>query len=617
MPRPRPLSLFTSRASASASASALACALALPACGDNLTVDPALAPAVAILSPRGGELVGASPARVRVRITDDGELARATLEAAGATIEIDPAALDAAGEVTLDVPLPDGPHQLRLSAEDGGHRRATAGVGVVVDLAAPALALLAPRAGTAETRRLLYAEVTDAGGIAAVSYTVNGGAPHEVPVTEAPTRLVLREALPFVAGPNQLAITTTDRAGHARTETIDLRYGLATTAGGAHSGAIQAGELQTWGRYNVGQLGLGGPLGDAQSRLAPERVPTFGAAGTQVAAIAFNQSSSLALRSDGTAWTWGANTSGQLGHGDTLQRSVPAQITALENIVYAALGYSHALALRADGAVLAWGKNASGQAGVDATADQLVPAVVTGIPAPVVELAAGSEHSVALTVDGRVFVWGRNTYGNLGAGAADAARHPAPAAVPGLDDVIDIATGRDHVLALRADGTVVAWGLGASGQLGYGTNADPAGEDRASPVPVVVDAAGARLAGVRAVLANGNSSYAIVDRGGGGGGALQYWGWGQNFSGQLATGETTSEEWVARRAVVYTPGAAPVFLDQVAQLGSIGVGATHTIARTTAGGLFAWGWNFRGTLGVPTIANAWPQTVAVEVTLAP
>ena len=85
MPRPRSLSLFTSRASASASA--LACALALPACGDNLTVDPALAPAVAILSPRGGELVGASPARVRVRITDDGELARATLEAAGATIE--------------------------------------------------------------------------------------------------------------------------------------------------------------------------------------------------------------------------------------------------------------------------------------------------------------------------------------------------------------------------------------------------------------------------------------------------------------------------------------------------------------------------------------------------
>jgi alpha-tubulin suppressor-like RCC1 family protein len=601
---------------------ALSCALALPACGDNLGVDPALAPAVAILAPADGELIGASPAQVRVRITDDGALARATLEAASVAIEIDPAALDAAGEVTLDVPLPAGPQKLRLSAEDEGHRRAVAGVGVVVDLEAPAIALLAPRAGTAETRRLLYAEIADAGGIAAVSYAVNSGAPHDVPVTGAPAQLVVREALPLVAGPNRLAITTTDRAGHTRTETIDLRYGLATTAGGAHSGAIEAGALQTWGRYNVGQLGLGGPLGDAQSRLSPERVPSFGAAGTQVAAISFNQNSSLALRTDGTAWTWGANTNGQLGHGDVVQRSVPAQVTALGDIVYAALGYSHALALRADGAVLAWGKNASGQAGVEAVADQLAPAVVTGLPAPVVELAAGSEHSVALTVDGRVFVWGRNTYGNLGAGAADNSRHPAPTAVPGLTDVIDIATGRDHVLALRADGTVVAWGLGASGQLGYGANADPAGDDRASPVPVVVDAGGARLAGVRAVLANGNSSYAIIDRGGGGGGggssgALQYWGWGQNFSGQLATGETSAEERLARRAVVYTPGGAPVFLDEVAQLASVGVGATHTIARTTAGGMFSWGWNFRGTLGVPTIANAWPQTVAVEVTLAP
>lgn len=596
--------------------SIVAGALALPACGDNFTADPAIGPSVAILSPAPGERLGASPARVRVRITDDLGVERATLEAAGAVIEVDPAALDAGGEATVELALPDGAHALRLRAEDAGRRSATAGVDVVVDLEAPTIGLLAPRAGTAETRRLLYAELADPGGIAAVSYTVNGGAAHDVPVSGAPTRLVVRDALRLVAGPNRVAITTIDRLGHARTETIDFRYGLATSAGGAHSGAIEAGELQTWGRYNVGQLGLGGALGDAQSRLSPVRVPSFGAAGTEVAAISFNQSSSLALRSDGTVWTWGANTNGQLGHGDTVQRSVPAQAAALGDIVYAALGYSHALALRADGAVLAWGKNASGQAGVEGatpTADQLVPVEVAGIPTAVVELAAGSEHSLALTVDGRVYAWGRNTYGNLGAGTADAARHPVPAAVPGLDDVIDIATGRDHVLALRADGTVVAWGLGASGQLGYGTNADPAGEDRALPVPVVVDAGGTRLAGVRAVLANGNSSYAIVGRGG----ALQYWGWGQNFSGQLATGETSPEEWLARRAVVYTPGPAPVFLDEVVAFASLGVGATHTIARTTAGGLFSWGWNFRGTLGVPEIANAWPQTVAVEVTLAP
>ena len=596
----------------------LALSLLGAACGEDPSELISTAPVVEILAPAPGALLGESPIEVRVRIRGEHRIASASVQAGDATLPIDPAALDASGEATLSVPLEDGAHALRVTAQDAERQGASANVEVVVDLVAPVLELGAPRAGTAETRRLLFAEVFDAGGIAAVSYAVNGGPAHAVAISGAPTSLVVREALPLIAGENRVALTLTDRVGHTRTEEIDLRYGLTTTAGGAHSGAIEDGALLTWGRYNVGQLGLGGALGDAQSRLAPERVPAFGAPGTEVAAIAFNQNTSLAVRSDGTVWTWGANGDGQLGHGDAVQRSVPAQVTAVSDIVYGVLGYSHALALRADGAVFAWGNNLAGQVGDDGAgapgADQLAPIEVLGIPAPVVKLAAGSEHSLALVADGRVFVWGSNEYGTLGIGAADAERHVAPVAVPGIDDAIDLATGRDHVIVLRADGSVVAWGLGATGQLGYGVNDDPDGEDRASPVAVVADAQGTPLAGVRAVFANGNSSYAVVDAGGGPG-ALQYVGWGQNFSGQLAIGETSRQEWFARRAVMYTSGEAPVFLDEVVQFDSLGTGATHTIARTSTGGLFSWGWNFRGSLGVPAIVNAWAQTVAVEIEL--
>jgi hypothetical protein len=68
----------------------------------------------------------------------------------------------------------------------------------------------------------------------------------------------------------------------------------------------------------------------------------------------------------------------------------------------------------------------------------------------VAALALNQNHSLALKEDGTVWVWGRNTHGNLGQGPADNRHHPTPTPVPGLTDVVDIATGRDHVLALHA-----------------------------------------------------------------------------------------------------------------------------------------------------------------------
>jgi alpha-tubulin suppressor-like RCC1 family protein len=571
-------------------------------------------PTAEILSPAPGALVVGPTFPVRVRVSDAIGLAGAVLFVGEDEYPIAPHTLDGNGEATVHVTSAGGVADLGLLATDrAGHQR-TVGADVAVDVAAPSADVLAPRADVAETRRLLFAQFSDESGVASVSYTLNGGAAHTVTPEPGATSVTLREVLELSPGANQLAVSVTDRAGRVSEKTIDFRYGLVTAAGGAHSGAVTGGQLFTWGRYNVGQLGLGGALGDAESRLSPNLVAAFGAEGTEVASIAFNQNHSIAVRSDRTVWTWGGNGDGQLGQGDAVQRSVPTQISGLTDVVYATAGYSHALALRADGAVLAWGKNASGQIGVmgDGTTadDQPTPVVVEGLPANIVKIIGGSEHSIALTADGRVFAWGRNQYGNLGNGGFDTERHPVPAAVAGLTDVIDVASGRDHILAVRADGTVATWGLGASGQLGYGEPANASDADRASPVTALT-AADQPLTAVRAVFANGNTSFAILATAGG----EELWGWGQNFNGQLALARTSNQEWLARRVVIYTDAEPPTYLDQVAAIQSMGVGATHVIGKSKSGSVFAWGWSFRGSLGVPTLANLWAQTIALEVAI--
>lgn len=492
----------------------------------------------------------------------------------------------------------------------------------IIDDEAPEIALLAPLRDFAETRRLLRGTVSDAHGLASVSYAVNDGAPVAVALSGQPTELTLAEALPLRAGENTLTVSAVDLAGNRRDESYSFRYGPVTAGGGSHSGVVDGGKLYTFGRNNVGQLGLG--VADA-SKSSPTEVPTFGATDTGVVAAAFNQNESLALRSDGTVWTWGSNTNGELGLGDsgsTAGRNAPAQVPGVTDAVYATVGYNHMLILRADGSVWGWGQNSVGQVGVDgdgtSSDKQPSPVAVTGLPANVVEVVAGSAHSAALIADGSVYVWGRNGNGNLGIGSEDALRHPTPSRVPGLNDVVDLATGRDHLLAVKADGTVVAWGLGSSGQLGYGENTNPDGNERTSPTPVATDDEGATpLGGVAAVFANGNTSFALLRDG-------QLWGWGEDGNGTLGqggaggTGAQAHKAWSALRAAVYTLGTddePTVYLDELVKLRAVGVGALHVIARTDEGDLYSWGWNTQGTLGIPSFPATWRQPAPVLITL--
>ncbi len=153
----------------------------------------------------------------------------------------------------------------------------------------------------------------------------------------------------------------------------------------------------------------------------------------------------------------------------TVTRSVVKQVSA---------GWSHALALKSDGTVWAWGANDSFQLGKAERTDSLVPIQVKALGNHVIAVAAAASSSYALKADGSVWAWGENDRGQLGDGTVEAKF--TPVRVAGLGGrVTAIAAGDSYVLALKSDGTVWAWGDDYASQLGDGD-----GADKLAPEPV-------------------------------------------------------------------------------------------------------------------------------------
>lgn len=190
-----------------------------------------------------------------------------------------------------------------------------------------------------------------------------------------------------------------------------------------------------------------------------------------ITAVAAASGHTLALKSDGTVWAWGFNDRGQLGDGTTTTRQAPAQVPGLTDVVAVAassilLGVSRSVAVKADGTVWSWGDGAYGALGDGTLAPRLTPAAIPGLQG-VVAATASSRHTLVLKADGTVWSWGQNFFGALGDGTTT--DRNTPVQVKDLTDVIGIGAGSAHSVALRRDGTVWTWGLGAQGQLGDGT----------------------------------------------------------------------------------------------------------------------------------------------------
>ncbi|MFH9728506.1 RCC1 domain-containing protein [Streptomyces sp. NPDC017254] len=237
--------------------------------------------------------------------------------------------------------------------------------------------------------------------------------------------------------------------------------GVSQVAAGVHFAfAVRGGRLLSWGDNAFGQLGNGATESTATTR--PVAVQSL----NRVKDVVAGCYHAAALREDGTVWTWGRNTDGQLGIGSTTDQNTPKKVPGLVDAVAVAIGCYHTVALTADGTVKAWGRGAYGQLGNDSTDSSPSPVDVKHLD-DVASIHSGSYHSFAVLDDGSVRAWGWNTAGQLGDGTTVDRTTPVPA--PGLSGVKALTGGWKHSLAVLDDGSVLAWGENGSGQLGDGT----------------------------------------------------------------------------------------------------------------------------------------------------
>ena len=337
-------------------------------------------------------------------------------------------------------------------------------------------------------------------------------------------------------------------------------------AGDNHSIAVKSnGTVWTWGSDSYGQLGDGG-VSDSPT---PKQVNNSDMLVGVVVNAVGGGNHTVALKDDGTVWTWGNNTYGQLGNGGYTRKTVN-QVSGLTGVIAIAAGNSHTLALKSDGTVWAWGDNGSGQLGNGSNRQRQTPVKVTRL-SDVIAIAAGDKHSAALKLDGTVWTFGDNRNGQLGNMSTLA--QPVPVQVYGLNGVTAITAGSGFTVALKGDGTVWAWGINGNCQLGDGATIN-----RIAPVQVN------GLAGVTAIAAGPDSSHALAlksDR--------TVWAWGYNNYNQLGDGTGTA-----------TSRSIPVLVKGFADVMAIAAGQSHSLALRGDGTVWAWGDNGYGQMGTGT-----------------
>ena len=365
---------------------------------------------------------------------------------------------------------------------------------------------------------------------------------------------------------------------------------LAATLAALPAGAVTApkpGTIQSWGDDGRGQLGNGAATGSSG-------VPVPVVDGHLVS-VAAGAQHTVAATDAGAVLTWGDNSLGQLGiaPGGSADAPVLLEVAPGVEVTDVAAGDGHTVALTEDGRVFAWGDNDFGQAScAPDTLTNLCPAVLADpspptpvaslavgqtVPAPledVVAIAAGGRHNLALDAGGVVWAWGDNREGQLGNGTIGVPRNPIAVPVLAIADAgAQLAAGDAHSLLLRSDNALSAWGANASGQL-----AQPLPVSTPLPTPIT------GLAGVTNVAAGGNHTLAIANG--------TVYAWGSNSAGQLGTATTSGSSSTPTAVKTGSQSSSPAL-----QATRVAAGSAHSLAIKGDHTVFTWGADDAGQLG--------------------
>ena len=233
------------------------------------------------------------------------------------------------------------------------------------------------------------------------------------------------------------------------------------------------GSLWGWGANIAGQLGDG----TTEERHLPVKIMD------DVASVSTGQGQTMAIKTDGSLWAWGANTTGQLGDGTRTDRYSPVKI--MTDVTSVAMGGSYSMAVKKDGGLWAWGANEytygvygdqhGSRLGDGTRTDQLSPVKIMD---SVASVSIGYGNNMAIKTDGSLWVWGNNFYDHP-TGQSDDYYNDRNMPMKVMDNVAAASTGiffdtyyftHFYTMAIKTDGSLWAWGFNERGQLGDGTN---------------------------------------------------------------------------------------------------------------------------------------------------
>lgn len=341
---------------------------------------------------------------------------------------------------------------------------------------------------------------------------------------------------------------------------------LQVTLGDKHTCVrTRGGTLECWGANSSGQIGNGDT---ATTMEAQTPVPILGFVSDAAAGL----NATCATDQDG-ARCWGENQSaGKLGNGGSTQQESPVPVMFQPPVVPTQLtaGHLHHCAL-VEGGQFCWGNGLDGQLGTEMLDNENTPAVAAA-GLSLVEIRGGGLHTCGREPTGTVKCWGNNNRGQIG-NSDNGPNVLEPALVMGVDNAVEIATGQTHSCAVTADGRLFCWGKGENGQLGQDTNNDA---DIALPVPGLTDIIH---------VATGAEFTCALDATG------RVRCFGQNTFGQLGN-NSTDNAFAAVDVIGLTDATA------------IAAGDGHACARRRDDSLVCWGnnRNSRAQVGSPSTA---------------
>ncbi|XP_071722519.1 ultraviolet-B receptor UVR8-like [Rutidosis leptorrhynchoides] len=345
---------------------------------------------------------------------------------------------------------------------------------------------------------------------------------------------------------------------------------LLISAGASHSVALLSGNVVcSWGRGEDGQLGHG----DAEDRLTPTHLSALD--GLDIISVTCGADHTIAYsQSSPEVYSWGWGDFGRLGHGNSSDLFTPQPIKALQGlrIKQIACGDSHCLAVTMEGEVLSWGRNQNGQLGLGTSEDSPVPQKIQSFQGvPIKMVAAGAEHTAAVTEDGNLYGWGWGRYGNLGLGDRNDRSIPEKVFAENVEKMVMVACGWRHTISVSNTGKLYTYGWSKYGQLGHGDFEDHL-------VPHKLEALQGSF--IAQISGGWRHTMALTSDG-------KLYGWGWNKFGQVGVGDYVDH---CSPVQVKFPGEQKVV--------QISCGWRHTVAVTERQNVFSWGRGTNGQLGL-------------------